>query len=168
MNQHFIQIAAAILLGATVGLDKRLEGKKFVVVNHILAALTGVGFVACNGSLDGVDLILPTPVLGLIASLSAVGVWLREKRSRRDQTGATHTSSSGEFLSLANALAFGLACGLSAWTLVGGVWLEMFAFYVGRLSLGTETTRTGLPMTDYVHAGRWRPRPAYPLTIENP
>ena len=127
MDNFTIQLAAAALLGATVGLDPYIHGRKSALLTHTLAAVLGAVFVRRNGALGSAGLSIPSAILALLAALMLSCLWLDKKREE------------APLILIATAITFGIACGAAEWGIAGAMWSLMLGLYIRRVSLVTET-----------------------------
>ena len=148
-----LQLISSVMLGLLVGLDPRLAGRRYALLGHSLMAAGGALAIASARRIggDGAGDIV-AGMVALAAALTLLGYWLRRERLRRG--GAARTADRAGLPSLVLAAAFGVACGLGSWLLIGCIWIKMLGLYWRRLSQGTEHAETGLspPAADYVRA----------------
>ena len=130
-----IEIGAAIILGATPAIDRKIRGQSVSVTLRACAALGALAFVRYNGDLALREAYFPATWLPVVAWLSPFLLWV-DARERLSADPADRAE--GNICGILAAISCGVACGLENWGLVAGSWMEMFCLYVSGLTVGTE------------------------------
>lgn len=151
-----LNLIAAVLLGALVGLDRRIAGKDGPLPLNVMTSLFGfaAGSFLVGADLGGLDFDSSWGEALAAISLFALGIGARGDRGKQDEPVISIEASGGEAVwrpvsdqrrdddssemdafHLVQALALGVACSFAAWTYVFCFILLMVVGYVWRTAL---------------------------------
>jgi hypothetical protein len=151
-----LNLIAAVLLGALVGLDRRIAGKDGPLPLNVMTSLFGfaAGSFLAGADLGGLSFDSSWGEALAAISLFALGIGARGDRSKPDEPVISIEPSGGEAIwrpapdrrgdedssemdafHLVQALALGVACSFAAWTYVFCFILLMVVGYVWRTAL---------------------------------
>ena len=127
-----LKLAAALIAGGLIGLNRDMHGKPAGIRVHALVALGAAIFVLA--ALEGSNPANINPVIqGVVGGIGFLGAGIIMRAETPGQGFRLHNLTTAATIWVAAAI--GIACGLGAWRLAAGASVAVFAVLVGGVRL---------------------------------